>query len=170
MNYFYVGVTDSEWMEFLKTKYKNGEIEKYINFWKPGSQSFKALEEGDLFLFKRHTSISRKENGEIVGGAYFVKYERIDADEAWERYGYGNGANSLYEMKASIRHYRERNNLEKGSEIGCIVLRDPFFLDEKDWVPSPEDWKKSIVSGKRYSILDEIGRNIYKSINSKIVH
>ena len=35
----------------------------YINFWTPGSTSFKVLEAGELFLFKLH----KKKNGGVNG-------------------------------------------------------------------------------------------------------
>ena len=60
----YVGITDSAWFQFLKER-KSEEV----NFWRPGSQSFKALQENDLFLFKLHSPLDY-----IGGGGYFVKY------------------------------------------------------------------------------------------------
>ena len=41
----YVGITDYNWFQFLK----NNKADE-VNFWKPGSQPFKALQENDLFL------------------------------------------------------------------------------------------------------------------------
>ena len=41
----YVGITDYDWFQFLK----NNKADE-VNFWKPGSQPFKALQENDLFL------------------------------------------------------------------------------------------------------------------------
>lgn len=43
----YVGVTDGSWYDYLRD---HGYDE--ANFWKPGAGSFKAVQEGDLFLFK----------------------------------------------------------------------------------------------------------------------
>ena len=43
----YVGITDYNWFQFLKDRESDE-----VNFWKPGSQPFKALQENDLFLFK----------------------------------------------------------------------------------------------------------------------
>lgn len=34
--------------------------------------------------------------------------------------------------------------------IGCILLEQPFFLPERDWIPVPGDWKPNIVQGKGY--------------------
>lgn len=59
----YVGVTDYKWFEFLK-----GQKAEEVNFWRPGKQIFKALNENELFLFKLHSP-----QNYIVGGGLFVK-------------------------------------------------------------------------------------------------
>ena len=41
----YVGVTDSEWYEYI-----NNKNLREVNFWRPGGQVFKALERNDFFL------------------------------------------------------------------------------------------------------------------------
>lgn len=44
----YVGITDYDWFKTLK----KADCDE-VNFWKPGGKTnFKALDEGDLFLFK----------------------------------------------------------------------------------------------------------------------
>ena len=44
----YVGITDYDWFKTLK----QANCDE-VNFWKPGGRTnFKALNEGDLFLFK----------------------------------------------------------------------------------------------------------------------
>jgi len=60
----YVGITDFDWFTTLQ-KANCDEV----NFWKPGGcTNFKALGEGDLFLFKLHSP-----NDYIVGGGFFLK-------------------------------------------------------------------------------------------------
>ena len=49
----YVGITDYNWFQFLKER-KSEEV----NFWKPGSQPFKALQENDLF--HRNSAVCKK--------------------------------------------------------------------------------------------------------------
>lgn len=45
---FWVANTDNDWFDFLSYQRKVDEI----NFWQPsGSGEFKAIEEGDLFVF-----------------------------------------------------------------------------------------------------------------------
>jgi putative restriction endonuclease len=61
----YVGITDFDWFKLLKR-----ENCDEVNFWKPGgSINFRALNEGDLFLFKLHSPYDY-----IVGGGFFLKF------------------------------------------------------------------------------------------------
>lgn len=50
----YIGVTDKDWYEQLK-----GQKPEEVNFWKPGSSNFKALQLNDMFLFKLHHEVPR---------------------------------------------------------------------------------------------------------------
>ena len=43
-----------------------GKIGKYVNFWTPGTREFKAIEPGDMFLFKLHNKKSIGENGIVT--------------------------------------------------------------------------------------------------------
>lgn len=159
----YLGITDTNWFKFLRAK--KDQIGRYINFWTPGTKNFKAIKPGELFIFKLHAEKSKGENGEIVGGAYFDGFEQMSVSEAWDRFGYGNGTESKFELKAAIDEYRVRNNMYQNSDIGCIVLRDPFFFDDDKWIESPRDWGKSIVSGKKYEISRGIGYDLYQKID-----
>ena len=163
---FYVGITDSNWLSVLKDDYRKGIISEYINFWTPGTKEFKVSEAGDLFLFKMHNKKSTEETGEIVGGAFFSHYEKLPIQKAWEKYGRGNGRKSLQDMKDSLQGIRERNNLQSSLNIGCIILKNAFFLDKL--IPEPIDWKKNIVSGKKYSTDEQIGAELYQRISGYI--
>lgn len=62
---FWVGITDRKWFNYL-SQLKPDEV----NFWQPaGSRNFKALQSGDLFLFKLHSP-----HNFVVGGGYFVEH------------------------------------------------------------------------------------------------
>lgn len=162
LSIFYVGITDTNWFSLLREDYKKGELNKYINFWTPGTKEFKALEEGDLFLFKLHNKKTKEENGEIVGGAFFSHYERLSMLEAWEKYDRGNGRESLQVMYDSLQGMRKKNNLQSSISIGCIILKDAFFFDK--WIDEPIDWNKNIVSGKKYSTDEPIGAELYQTV------
>ena len=58
-----VAVTDGDLFEMLRTKLDLGEI----NFWSPSGTDFKAVQPGELFLFKLHSP-----RNFIVGGGVFA--------------------------------------------------------------------------------------------------
>ena len=161
-----MGITDTKWFSLLEEDYRNGKIGKYVNFWTPGTREFKAIEPGDMFLFKLHNKKSIGENGEIVGGGYFSCYEKLSISDAWERYGRGNGRESLQKMQESLHGMQEKNKIQSSIEIGCIILENVFFLDK--WIDEPSDWGKSIVSGKRYTTDTEIGAKLYTTVYESI--
>lgn len=166
MEKFYVGITDKDWMNNLVHNKEN--LNGFINFWTPGTQEFKVLENGDLFLFKLHSKKDKGEYGEIVGGAFFSRYCKLTFGEAWNRYGIGNGVNSEEEMKKKITSYRSKNNMKMDDEIGCIILDNPFFFPKEEWIKSPEDWSKSIVKGKRYELSTATGKELYQEVKSRL--
>ena len=123
-----------------------------MNFWQPsaGRQPV-TLEEGALFLFKLHAS----HGGAIVGGGFFVKYEAMPVRWTWDAFGDENGAASFEEMVARIGRYRRTEIDVHADQVGCLVLVEPFFLEESEWIAPPADWAPNIVQGKTYD--SEIG-------------
>lgn len=74
----YVGITDYEW--YITLKRANCEE---VNFWKPGGNtSFRALNAGDMFLFKLHSPLDY-----IVGGGFFLSFTLLPSSLAWEAFG-----------------------------------------------------------------------------------
>ena len=70
---------------------------------------------------------------------------------AWEAFGEKNGAASLQEMRARWRGTgTAAEDPRVDYTIGCILLEQPFFLAEADWIPAPADWSRNIVRGKGY--------------------
>ena len=168
----YLGITDTKWVNFIKEKHEGNILNEYINFWLPGNRNFKQLQAGDIFMFKLHNNINRgEERGEIVGGAYFNRFEKLSLNEAWKQFGNGNGAESIQEMEASIKKYRERNGMALTDDIGCIILEKPFFLNK--YLEEPLFWKKSLVQGKKYDADSAEGQSLlqqlsdYLDVNSK---
>ena len=152
----YVGITDSDWFKTLKEQ--NCEE---VNFWKPGGNTnFRAIEEGSLFLFKLHSP-----NDYIVGGGLFLKFSILPSSLAWEAFGFTNGATSFLELKKRIYKYKRTDRLsDPDPQIGCIILSTPFFFDEKDWIPVPEGWGKSIVQGKTYDTAEPQGQKLFERV------
>ena len=141
----YVGITDFDWYQLLASRVERDEI----NFWQPGgSRVFRALEPGELFLFKLHAP-----HNAIVGGGFFAHSTLLPVNLAWDAFGEANGVQSLQEMRDRISHYRRTETSRRDNfTIGCILLEQPFFLDEERWIPAPAHLHPHIVQGKRYDL------------------
>ncbi len=48
--------------------------------------------------------------------------------------------------------------------IGCVVLNNPVFFKEEDWIETPSNWANSVVQGKSYSTEQPIGHGIWKQV------
>jgi putative restriction endonuclease len=156
----YVGITDYDW--YMTLRQANCDE---INFWKPGGKTnFKALNEGELFLFKLHSP-----RNYIVGGGLFLKYILLPSSLAWEAFGMANGAYNHLELNSRIYKYKKTNRIsDPDPQIGCIILSMPFYLDEEDWIPVPDNWSSSIVQGKTYDTSEYYGRLLFNQVQDKI--
>lgn len=156
----YVGITDYDWYKVLK----QANCEE-VNFWKPGGRTnFKALDEGDIFLFKLHSP-----QDYIVGGGFFLKFSILPSSLAWEAFGTANGASNLSELNSRVYKYKKTNRMsDPDPQIGCIILSMPFYLDEKDWIPVPQDWDRNIVQGKIYDTTEYNGLLLYKQVQERL--
>jgi putative restriction endonuclease len=157
----YVGVTDSDWFEFLSHRRDLREC----NFWQPGgSTRFKALNRGDLFLFKLHSP-----NNYVVGGGFFEVSSLLPVSLAWETFREMNGVGSLSQMRERIAKYRrQRTPSSEDYTIGNIILQNPFFLRRDAWIPIPVDFSLNIVSGKGYDLDVSPGRELYEAIEDRL--
>lgn len=155
----YVGVTDYKWYRFISER-KLDEV----NFWKPGTQPFKALQPGELYLFKLKAPYNC-----IVGGGFFVKYSRIPLYLAWDAFKEGNGRSSLRELKDTIVNYRKKNGMDiTDPNIGCIILSEVFYFNRDEWVTVPDDMGKCTVQGKTYPIDTPSGRKLYMQVQERL--
>lgn len=156
---FYLGVTDSNWFNYLSS-IKPDEV----NFWKPGGGRFKAINTGDLFLFK----LKYPENC-IVGGGYFFKNINLPMSLSWKAFGEKNGASNFKSFSQLIYNLRRTSYLqEPDPTIGCNILVSPFFFEKKDWIQVPSDWKPSIVQGKTYDTSTLIGKRLYDAVYERL--
>ena len=157
----YVGITDYDWFKLHASKESVDEV----NFWKPSSQSnFKVLQWGEPFLFKLHAP-----RNFIVGGGFFTKFLQLPVSVAWDAFGEANGARSLDEVRVRIAKYR-RGPIAANQDpiIGCILLEEPFFFEESDWIPSPPDFIGPIVSGKSYGMESGTGLHLWKRVRERL--
>ncbi|MGA7740570.1 MAG: HNH endonuclease [Polyangia bacterium] len=154
----WIGVTDRSWFEQQKA-----QAPEEVNFWQPGGTStFKVLPEEGLFLFKLHHP-----DNFIAGGGYFVRHSFLPVSLAWKAFGLNNGVRDLAEFQARIRKYR-RDDAGHDPVIGCIVLAQPFFLEQHDWIPVPESFKKNIVTGKSYESETDECRQLIEMLRLRL--
>lgn len=155
---YYIGNTDFEWYSYLK----DHNFEE-INFWSPGGMTnFKAIDVDAPFLFRLKQPISK-----IVGIGYFNCFSNMPFYRAWELYQNRNGYNDFLDFYSKIRSYRRADNpLEGNPNIGCILLKNPIFFNEDDWIPTPADWAKNTVRGKTYSTNNDIGNNLWSEVEN----
>jgi putative restriction endonuclease len=152
----YVGVTDWEWYRLLRDL-----ANEEVNFWQPGGRHrFAALRPGEPFLFKLHSP-----HNFIVGGGIFAHSTILPVSLAWDSFGLGNGARSFDEMRRRIERYRKIQPAPQADyNVGCILLSQPFFLSDADWIPIPTDWSRNIVQGKRYDLRHGPGATLYRRL------
>lgn len=153
----YVGITDYDWFRFLSTLPKIDEV----NFWQPGGRTnFRALQAGELFLFKLHSP-----RNFIVGGGVFVRADILPTSLAWEAFGTKNGTRSLAEIRKRIAFYRNRPDDPRDDYmIGCRILTQPFFFPEHQWIPVPASWSLHIQQGRTYDTSQEDGRRLWEAV------
>jgi len=139
---FFVAVTDADWFKFLSSSGPHDEV----NFWQPSARrQFRALDPGELFLFKLHFPLNF-----IVGGGIFLSYRSLPVGLAWDAYSTKNGASSEKQMRERITYYRKAyGGVSSDYDIGCIMLQAPFFFPEDYWIRASE-WSSNIVQGKSY--------------------
>lgn len=154
----FVANTDYEWFTYLRSI--EPPIDE-VNFWKPGSgTNFGALVPGEPLFFKLkapHTA--------IAGFGYFAHFSRLPVSMVWQVYGDANGARSYREMRDRLVRIRTRfdRNTDPKQDfwIGCILVNQPVFFDERDWVRTPDDFKGPTVQGKTYDLTSGEGRRIW---------
>jgi putative restriction endonuclease len=153
----FVGVTDRDWYLFLCGRPDIDEV----NFWRPsGRGRFLAIQPGEPFLFKLHYP-----EHAIVGGGTYVWSTSFPASITWEAFGQKNGAATLAEMRTRIERYRRTTGLpNEDYTVGSIILEDPFFFDQNEWIPAPPDWQRNIVQGKTYDISSMVGRRLWEQV------
>lgn len=155
-----VAVTDRGWFDYLRIRPDLSEV----NFWSPGAAPFKALQPGELFLFKLHAPYNV-----IVGGGVFTYANTMPCSLAWQAFGPANGTASLTEMRARIIKYRRDTENRGDFVIRCRILTLPFFFEERDWLPVPASWSPNIVTFKTYSTDDPEGASLWDAIQERIV-
>jgi putative restriction endonuclease len=155
-----VAVTDGDWFNTLRHRPDLTEV----NFWAPSAASFRALQPGELFLFKLHAP-----RNVIVGGGVFAYANALPCSLAWQAFGEANGARSAQEMRARIARYRRADPGDRSDfEVGCRILTQPFFLEEADWIAAPPSWAANIVSFKTYNTETADGVALWEAVQDRV--
>jgi putative restriction endonuclease len=155
-----IAVTDGDWFDMLRRQPNLTEV----NFWAPSAAKFRALQSGEMFLFKLHAP-----RNVIVGGGIFAYANSLPCSLAWEAFREANGARSAQDMRARIARYRRTDPGDRSDfEIGCRILTQPFFFDEGDWIPVPASWAPNIVSFKTYTTGDADGLALWDAVNERL--
>ena len=105
-----IAVTDGDWFDSLRQQPNLAEV----NFWAPSAAKFRALQPGELFLFKLHAP-----RNVIGGGGIFAYANALPCSLAWER-----------------ASRRRRNVSKAGSSFhprsGAAWSRAPGFFSSSD--------------------------------------
>ncbi len=156
----YLAVTDNQWFSYL------AELQPdEINFWQPGGKTgFKAIDPGAPLLFKLHSPYNY-----IVGGGFFVRHSFLPLSLAWDAFGEKNGTPDYPTLRTAIQKYRSKEaRTELDPIIGCIILANPFFFPEPDWIDVSNFWPKNLTQGKTFNTEEEVGRNIWDQVSERI--
>lgn len=131
----YVHPTDADWSSYLRARPHLDEV----NFWVPSGTAFRALSENEPFLFKSKAAAGNR----MIGGGLYSGSNAMKVSEAWDFFGEGNGGPSEAHLLEQINRYRARNGAppEADPTIGCILLREVFFVPEFAELPPPPDYR-----------------------------
>ncbi len=158
----FVANTDFDWFTFLAARQPLEEV----NFWQPsGGDAFRALDPGEPFFFRL-----KKPHYAIAGFGLFARHEVVTAKLAWEAFGERNGAPDFAAMCARIEKYRRGQPADpaKQYKVGCLMISQPVFFAEGDWVPEPADFSRNIVRGAGYDVSEGEGRRIWEACLDRV--
>lgn len=150
-----IAITDSGWYETLKDL----NLDE-VNFWTPSPRRAFRGDQYSPFFFKLRAPANA-----ICGFGYFATYSRLPDWLAWDCFGAGNGSLSLDEMRSRIFSIRSRGGVKDPNsikEIGCILIAQPTFFDESDWIAQPKDWPAPTQTYKGYDLTKGEGLRIWQ--------
>ena len=158
----YVAATDLDWFTFLANRHDVDEV----NFWYPKRWGgrFGVLTAGQPLLFKL-----KKPHHAIAGGGYFSQYWEVPLSIAWETFGWKNGADTHLEVWRRITRLR-REHPRPGDDpvIGCVVLVEPFFWDEEEWIHDPPGFQRNTQRGRTYNLRTGDGSAIWDAVMARL--
>jgi putative restriction endonuclease len=156
----FVAVTDYDWYRRLSASPHIDEV----NFWRPGGKAgFQALTPGEPFFFKL-----KAPRNFIVGGAFFAHFTRLPCSLAWDAFHEKNGTRTFAEFRAKIQELKKVPPSLDDYVIGCILLEQPFFFSENDWIPSPPEFKLNTVQGRTFDLRSTAGKSLWSAVEHRL--
>jgi len=158
----WIANTDYEWYRFLSGRPDLDEV----NFWRPSGGPFRALSAGEPLLFRL-----KAPHNAIAGVGFFVHFSVLPASLAWAAFEVKNGAASEEAMRLRIETYRRRRKQDETGldyKIGCIILVEPAFFAEGDWIAQPGDWHPNTEVGRTQDLTAGEGRRIWQAVMDRL--
>jgi putative restriction endonuclease len=151
----FVANTDNAWFDFLSSESNVAEV----NFWSPGEMAFRAIEPGELLVFRL-----KSPRNKIGGFGVFSSHSRLPIQIAWDSFGRGNGVASFQALRSAIAQYKRDTVVGPMTNIGCTILVEPLFLPSHLWFDVPLSWSVSIQRGKLYSTDNTEGMKLWNQL------
>jgi putative restriction endonuclease len=157
----YVGVTDGEWFRFLASTKDVDEV----NFWRPSPRThLTTIQRNEMFLFKLKAPYNA-----IAGGGYYQGEVPLPISFAWGAFGVKNGAPTEQVLRSNILRLRTVAGLDRSDfTIGCVMLAQPFFFAEADWIPQPKSFQPGTQVGKYYDTEEGDGCWLWEQVNLRL--
>lgn len=155
-----IAVTDYDWFRHLSSVKNLDEV----NFWRPSDIRKPSLREGSPVIFK----LRKPFGGWIVGYGVFVRHDVFPAWLAWQNFEEKNGAPSFPEMRRRIERLRSDTPEARKSAgdylIGCLMLSEPCFFADSEWIRPPAEWPENTVQGKTYDLSVGEGARVWQEL------
>jgi putative restriction endonuclease len=150
----FVAPTDHGWYQFLHARQEITEV----NFWKPSGRGFSAIAPGEPFFFKLKAPYNA-----IGGFGLFARFAALPVWHAWDVFGQANGTRDEHELLARLRRLAggAPGTLGFDHVIGCIAVTEPVFFAPDEWVQTPADWSRNIMSGRTYDLSFGNGKKLW---------
>ena len=159
----FVAITDQDWFDLHTSR---AQVEE-VNFWRPSPTAhFKALQPGELMLFKLHSPLNF-----IAGGGFFTRFLRLPMSLAWDSFGEANGVTSIDEMRKRIGRYRHVEFAPNDNpNVGCIMLAETFFWPRELWIPSPPEFSLSNQVGMGFDAESGAGAALWAAVSERFAY
>lgn len=164
-----IGLTDQDWFEWCRTHLTGGEL----NYWTPTPWRIRKLKRGDRWYFLLKDFYPKR----LIGGfGYFLRYEELSLQQAWQVFGIRNGCSSFETFIERLGKYPAKRSasgsVTKTSTIGCVVLGGFEFFEDIDFLDLETcgiEFPRQIVKFKYFDIdpiLAPLSLHHYRDVTS----